>query len=291
MSTTATARPERLKQQTSPLSRRPGFLTYAVLIAALLASVFPLYYSFVVPTRDNSVIGDSALSLTPGGHLFENIHRVFDKVDFWLAIRNSLIISTTVTVCCVLLASLAGFAFAKLPFRGRGALFLIVVITAMLPTQLGVVPLYMLMGHLGWIATLPAVIGPALVSAFAVFWMRQACEESVPYELVEAARIDGCSTLGTFWHVALPAIRPQASVLAMFTFMGAWNDFMWPLIVLDPSESPTVQTALSSLAAGYSLDYTLILSGAALGVLPLIVIFILLSRQIVAGVMQGAVKG
>ncbi|MFE2433074.1 carbohydrate ABC transporter permease [Streptomyces sp. NPDC059373] len=272
-------------------SRRVGFLTYAVLAGTLLASAFPLYYSFVVPTRDNSAIGDPALTLTPGGHLLDNLRRVFDTVDFGLAIRNSLIISTTVTVCCVLLSSLAGFAFAKLPFRGRNALFLIVVITAMLPTQLGMIPLYMLMGKLGWIATLQAVIVPALVSAFAVFWMRQACEEAVPYELVEAARIDGCSTLRTFWHVALPAVRPQAAVLAMFTFMGTWNDFMWPLIVLDPSETPTVQTALSALASGYATDYTLVLTGAAIGVLPLIVIFVLLARQIVAGVMQGAVKG
>ncbi|MEU5642289.1 carbohydrate ABC transporter permease [Streptomyces milbemycinicus] len=281
----------RRRRPQSDGGRRPGFLVYATLVGVLAASVFPLYYSFVLPTRDNSAIGDSLLTLTPGGNLLHNIQRVYDTVDFWLALRNSLIISTTVTVCCVLLSSLAGFAFAKLPFKGRNALFVAVVITAMLPTQLGMIPLYMLMGNLGWIATLKAVIVPALVNAFAVFWMRQACDESVPYELVEAARVDGCSTLGIFWHVALPAIRPQAAVLAMFTFMATWNDFMWPLIVLDPSVTPTVQTALSSLASGYALDYTLILSGAAIGVLPLLLVFLLLSRQIVAGVMQGAVKG
>ncbi|MGO4753964.1 carbohydrate ABC transporter permease, partial [Streptomyces sp. 2MCAF27] len=144
--------------------RRPGFMVYATLVGVLAASVFPLYYSFVLPTRDNSAIGDSLLTLRPGGNLLHNIQRVYDTVDFWLALRNSLIISTTVTVCCVLLSSLAGFAFAKLPFRGRNALFVAVVITAMLPTQLGMIPLYMLMGNLGWIATLKAVIVPALVN-------------------------------------------------------------------------------------------------------------------------------
>jgi cellobiose transport system permease protein len=178
-----------------------------------------------------------------------------------------------------------------LRFRGRNSLFLIVIGTSMVPAQLGVIPLYMLMSDLDWYGTLQAVIVPALIGAFSVFWMRQACEESVPYELIEAARVDGCSVLRTFWHVALPAVKPQAAVMGMFTFMTAWNDFFWPLIVLDPNDSPTVQVALSALASGYYTDYSLMLAGASLAVLPVVGIFILLARQIVGGLMQGAVKG
>ncbi|MGO1056346.1 carbohydrate ABC transporter permease [Crossiella sp. CA198] len=270
---------------------RPGFLVYGLLSAFLLASVFPLYFSFVVASKDNSAIGDKVPPLIPGGNLFANIARVFDTVDFWLAIQNSLIIASTVAVANVLLSSLAGFAFARLRFRGRDSLFLVVVGTAMVPTQLGVIPLYMLMSKLDWYGQLQAVILPALVGALGVFMMRQACEETVPHELIEAARVDGCSVLRTFFTVALPAIRPQAAVLGMLTFMTAWNDYFWPLIVLDPNDSPTVQVAVSTLASGYYTDYSLMLTGATLGVLPVIALFLLLARHIVGGIMQGAVKG
>ncbi|MCK2243083.1 MULTISPECIES: carbohydrate ABC transporter permease [unclassified Crossiella] len=272
-------------------TKRPGFLVYGLLSAFLLASVFPLYFSFVVASKDNSAIGDKVPPLIPGGNLFANIARVFDTVDFWLAIQNSLIIASTVAVANVLLSSLAGFAFARLRFRGRDSLFLVVVGTAMVPTQLGVIPLYMLMSELDWYGQLQAVILPALVGALGVFMMRQACEETVPHELIEAARVDGCSVLRTFFTVALPAIRPQAAVLGMLTFMTAWNDYFWPLIVLDPNDSPTVQVAVSTLASGYYTDYSLMLTGATLGVLPVIALFLLLARHIVGGIMQGAVKG
>jgi cellobiose transport system permease protein len=273
------------------LTKKPGPLLYGFLAAILAASVFPLYFSFIVASKDNSVLGDATPPLVPGGNLVENITRVFDTVDFWLAMQNSLIVAGTVAVSNVLLGSLAGFAFARLRFRGRDGLFLVVVGTSMVPTQLGVIPLYMLMSDLDWYGTLQAVIVPALIGSFAVFWMRQACEESVPHELIEAARMDGCSILRTFWHVALPAVRPQAAVMGMFTFMTAWNDFFWPLIVLDPNDSPTVQVALSALASGYYTDYSLMLAGASLAVLPVVALFVLLSRQIVGGIMQGAVKG
>ncbi|SDM76266.1 carbohydrate ABC transporter permease [Allokutzneria albata] len=271
--------------------KRPGVFVYGGLAAVLLASVFPLYWSFVIASKDNSALGEATPPLVPGGNLFANIARVFDTVDFWAAVQNSLIVAGSVTVSNVLLSSLAGFAFARLRFRGRNTLFLVVVGTAMVPTQLGVIPLYLMMAELDWYGQLQAVIFPALVSALGVFLMRQACEESVPPELVEAARMDGCSVLGTFWHVGLPAIRPQAAVLAMLTFMTAWNDFFWPLIVLDPNDSPTVQVAVSTLASGHFTDYALMLAGTSIGVLPVIALFLLLARQVVGGIMQGAVKG
>jgi cellobiose transport system permease protein len=268
-----------------------GPVAYGVLTAVLLASIFPLYWSFVVATKDNSAMGDKVPPLIPGGNLAENISRVFESVDFWLAMQNSILVAGTVAFANVLLGSIAGFAFARLRFRGRNSLFLIVVGTSMVPTQLGVIPLHMLMSDLDWVGTLKAVIFPALIGAFAVFWMRQACEESVPYELIEAARVDGCSILRTYWHVGLPAVRAQAAVLGMFTFLTSWNDFFWPLIVLDPNDSPTVQVALSTLASGYYTDYSMMLAGTTLAVLPVLLLFLLLARQIVGGIMQGAVKG
>ncbi|GIF97799.1 carbohydrate ABC transporter permease [Catellatospora citrea] len=287
--TAATAVPRR-RRRARPAGGRGKPLSYLLLAAVLASSVFPLYWTFVVASSDNSAIGEATPPLVPGGNLMENISRVFDSSEFSLALMNSAIVATTVAVGNVFFSALAGFAFARLRFRGRNALLVTVVATMMVPTQLGIIPLYLLTTELGWTGHLQALIVPALVSAFGVFWMRQAVDETVPTELVEAAMMDGCSLVRIFWHVALPAIRPAAAVLGLFTFMGAWNDFFWPLVVLNP-ENPTVQVALSVLASGYYTDYALMLTGALLGVLPVLAVFLLLARQIVGGIMAGAVKG
>lgn len=271
--------------------RRAGGIAHALLAGIAVVSVFPLYWSFVVASQDRSAIAERTPPLVPGGNLVANLGRVFDTVDFWLAMANSLIIASTVTVSNVLLSTLAGFAFARLRFPGRDPLFLLVIGSAMIPAQVGIIPLYILVGELGWHGTLAAVIVPGLMSAFSVFWMRQACAEAVPGELVDAARMDGCSLLRTYWHVALPALRSHAVVLGMLTFTAAWNDFFWPLIVLDPNETPTVQVALSQLASGYFTDYSLMLAGVTLGVLPVVALFVLLARWIVNGIATGAING
>ncbi|MFD4025528.1 carbohydrate ABC transporter permease [Streptomyces sp. NPDC058576] len=268
-----------------------GSVAYALLAAVIAASVFPLYWSVVVASHDdNSVLAGSTPPLVPGGHLIENIQRVFELSAFWQALGNSLIVASTTAVSNVLLSSLAGFAFAKLRFPGRNILLVCVVITVMVPTQLGIIPLYMLVTDMGLYGKLSALIVPALVSAIGVFWMRQAVEENIPDELIEAARMDGAGLLRTYWHVVVPGVRTTATVLGMFTFMFAWNDYFWPLIALPP-ENGTVQIALNQLAAGYYTDYTLMLAGVVVSVLPVLVVFTVLARRIVSGVMAGAVKG
>ncbi|MDX8032675.1 carbohydrate ABC transporter permease [Lentzea sp. BCCO 10_0856] len=269
--------------------RRPSFLVYGILGAFVLGSAFPFYWSYLVASRDNSVLtGD--FTLIPGGNFFSNAARVIDTIPFWKALGNSFIVSGTVTLSVVLLSTLAGFAFAKLRFRGRGVLFLFVVATLAVPTQLGIIPLYMAMAEFGWAGELEAVIVPNLVTAFGVFWMRQYLVDAIPDELVEAARMDGCSLWRTFWHVALPAARPAAAMLGVFTFMQSWNDFLWPLVVLN-ADNPTMQVALEKLQSGYYVDYSLVLAGTTLATVPVLIVFLVLGRQIVAGVMQGAVKG
>ena len=270
-----------------PGRRVSGLAANVALLAILAASVFPLYWSVVVASGDNAAIARRTPPLLPGGHLVDNVRRVFEAVDFRLALQNSAIVATVVTVSNVVLATMAGFAFARLRFRGRNGLFLVVIGSTMVPAQLGVIPLFMLVGAFGWYDRLAAVIVPGLLSAFSVFWMRQACLEAVPAELVDAARVDGCSLPRVYWHVAVPALRSHAVVLAMLTFMASWNDFFWPLVVLDPNQTPTVQVALSRLAGGYYTDYPLVLTGALLGMLPVVVLFALLARRIVAGIMPG----
>ncbi|MFC6885041.1 MULTISPECIES: carbohydrate ABC transporter permease [Actinomadura] len=266
-------------------------LTYVTLVAALALSVFPIYWMVVVATRGNDVVSAVPPPMLPGGRFGDNARRLFDNPDahFAKGLANSAIVASAVTVSTVFFASLAGFAFAKLRFRGRGALLLTVIATMMVPVQMGVVPLYMIMVELGWQNRLQAVVVPFLVTGFGVFMMRQYADQAVPDELVEAARVDGCSTFGVFWRVVLPALRPAAGVLGLFTFMQTWNEFMWPLAVLSP-DNPTVQLSINNLSAAYFKDYTLMFAGTTVAVLPLLVVFIVFGRQIIGGIMEGAVK-
>lgn len=265
-------------------------MIYAFLVVVLLASVFPLWWSFLIGSKDASAINAGQVPLLPGGNFFANAKTVLDTVPFWTAFRNSVIVSGVVSFSVVAFSTLAGFAFAKLRFRGQKGLLAFVVATMAVPTQLGVVPLFILMAKLGWIGSLGAVIVPAMVNAFGVFWMTQYLRESLPDELVEAARVDGCSMIRTFWHVALPASRPGAAMLGLFTFIATWTNFFWPFIVLEPG-NPTLPVALQQLQAAYYVDYSLVLAGVVLAALPLIALFVVAGRQLVAGIMQGAVKG
>ncbi|NUO97059.1 MAG: carbohydrate ABC transporter permease [Nonomuraea sp.] len=273
-----------------PNPRGAGFWTYAALVAVLLGSLFPIYWSLIVASHDNDAIASVPPVLAPGGHLFENIARVFDTTPFAQAMLNSVLVSGSVTISVVLFSTLAGFAFAKLRFRGRNVLLLLAIATTTVPQQLGIIPLYILMAEFGWTGRIEAVIVPGLVTAFGVFLMTQFLAGAIPDELLEAGRIDGCSTIRLFWHVVLPAARPAAAVLGLFTFMHAWNDFFWPLVVLTP-ENPTVQVALSSLASGYTTDYALVLTGTVLAIVPIVAVFAALGRQIIGGIMSGAIKG
>lgn len=274
--------------------RRAGPLTYIFLLVIALLSLFPLYWSLVVASHDNAAVSAYPPVLTPGHELWHNITRVFNSgevnVNFWTALLNTTIVATTVTFAVVFFSALAGFAFAKMKFRGERVMMLTIIATMLVPVQLGVIPLYIEMIHLGWLNRLPAVIGPNLVTAFGVFLMRQVIVSAVPNDLLDAARVDGCHTARVFWHVVLPAVRPAAAVLGLLTFMNTWNDFFWPLIVLSP-RNPTVQVAVSTLASGYVEDFALVLTGTFISILPLLLIFLFLGRQIIGGIMQGAVKG
>ncbi|GAA2293912.1 carbohydrate ABC transporter permease [Actinomadura sp. NPDC048955] len=268
----------------------PHRLTHLTLIGVAFFSAFPIYWSVIVASQDNGAMAEVPPPMVPGGNLLANIAKVFDTAPFALALLNSLIVAGSITLSVVFFSTLAGFAFAKLRFRGRTLLLGLTVGTMMIPTQLGIIPLYMLMIKLHWTGTLYAVIAPALVNAFGVFFMTQYLSRALPTELLEAARVDGCGNWRLFWHVVAPVARPAAAVLGMLTFMTAWNDYFWPLVVLTPDD-PTVQVALSALASGYVQDFSLGLAGTAVATLPLVLVFALLGKRIIGGIMQGAVKG
>lgn len=267
---------------------------YGLLTAFLLGSAFPLYWSFVIGSVTRQRAIQSPPPLVPGGHFLENAGRVFDRIDFWSALLNSIIVSGISAASVVLFSTLAGYSFAKLRFRGSNAGMVFVVATLAVPTQLALVPMLKQFSNLGLTGTHAAVILPWVVTAFGVFFMRQYLVDAIPDELIDAARVDGASMIRTFWTVAIPAARPAMAILGLFTFMQVWTDFMWPLIVLQGSDVQTLQTALDALkvAPGQGhADMALVQAGTILATVPLLLLFIATGRHLVSGIMQGAVKG
>ena len=273
-------------QRTSPFS-------YLALAAITFLSIFPFYWMFVVASNTNAEISKSPPSLIPGGRFLLVAKKVMsaEGVYFNSALMNTFIVGIAIALAQVVFSAIAGFAFAKLNFKGRKFFILFIVGTMMLPSQLGIIPLFMLVKNLHMIDTLYALIVPALVTAFGVFWMRQIIDAQVPNELLEAASIDGASVPRIFFGVVLPIIRQSSFVLGLFAFLAAWNDYLWPTIVLQNPHHFTLQVALTQLKPMYGLDYALQMGGAFLATAPLLILFIFVGRKLVSGVMDGAVKG
>jgi len=273
-------------QRTSPLS-------YLALAAITFLSIFPFYWMFVVSSNTNAEISKSPPSLIPGGRFLIVAEKVLsaEGVYFNTALMNTFIVGISIAVAQVVFSAFAGFAFAKLNFKGRKFFILFIVGTMMLPSQLGIIPLFILIKNLQMIDTLYALIVPALVTAFGVFWMRQIIDAQVPNELLEAASIDGASVPRIFFGIVLPIIRQSSFVLGLFAFLASWNDYLWPTIVLQSPQNFTLQVALTQLKPMYGLDYALQMGGAFLATAPLLILFIFVGRKLVSGVMDGAVKG
>lgn len=276
-----------------PRWQRVSFLNYVMLLLIMLLSVFPFYWMFVVSSNTDAEISKSPPSLIPGPRFMEVVRKVLtaEGVYFSQALINTFIVGIAIAVAQVFFSAIAGFAFAKLHFKGRQFSILFIIATMMLPSQLGIVPLFIMANKLHLVNTLYALIVPALVTAFGVFWMRQIIDAQVPNEILEAASIDGASVPRVFWSIVLPSIRASAFVLGLFSFLAAWNDYLWPTIVLQSPEKFTLQVALTQLKPLYGLDYALQMGGAFLATAPLLILFIFVGRRLVSGVMDGAVKG
>ena len=264
---------------------------YLMLVLVALLSLFPFYWMYVIGSTDNSSIASIPPTVIPGNNWSDTFSHIMEMFDLWTVYKNSLIVSLVVAVIQVFTSTLAGFAFAKLRFRGNNFLFGLVMVFLMIPVQLGIIPLYLLMANLGLVDTLLALILPYLVSVFGVFWMRQAMVSNVPQELIDAGAIDGAGFFRIYRSVALPMVRSAAFVLALFTFLTTWNDFAWPLIITQTPENFTARVAVSQLNAANNPSYPAILGGSLVMALPLIIMFVITAKQFVAGVMDGAVKG
>jgi cellobiose transport system permease protein len=278
----------RRRRGTRPM--RPTWVTYLVLTIATIVSVLPLYYTLVMASHTNAEMAADVPPLFPNGSLFTNLRAALKIAPLNQGLINSLIVSGCVTIGTVAFCTLGGFAFAKLRFRGSKFLLAFCIGTMMVPTQMGIIPLYMLMARLGFAGHLQSVVLPTLVTAFGIYFMRQYIGSAVPDELIEAAFVDGAGSFRVFRSIVLPAARPAMAVLAMLTFLTSWNDFFWPIIALN-SQNPTVQVSFQSLATGYAPQQSVIMAGTLYGTVPVLIVFAVLGKHIVGGIMQGAVKG
>ncbi|MET9860470.1 carbohydrate ABC transporter permease [Streptomyces smyrnaeus] len=267
-----------------------GRITYGILLLFTAGSLFPLIWTAIAASRNNQRLAETPPPFWFGGNLFSNMTTAWQDANMGKALLNTTFVAGSIALSTVLFATLAGYAFAKLRFRAKNLLLMMVIGTMMVPPQLSVVPLFMAIAELEWTNQLQAVILPMMVNAFGVFFMRQYLVNALPTELIEAARVDGAHSLRIVWHVVFPVARPAMAVLGMLTFVLAWNEFFWPIIALT-QDNPTVQVALTGLGRGYIPDESVIMAGALLGTLPLLLAFTLFGKQIVGGVMQGAVKG
>lgn len=272
-------------------TRRRGIALHAVLVVGLLLSAFPFYWAVIMSTHTSSEIFSYPPNLLPGSHFLENVRGLFSSVDFFGSMGNSLLVACSVTFLVLLFDSLAAFVFAKFEFPGKRTLFAALMLIFMVPAQLAAIPQFVIMAKLGWIGSMTSLIVPAAANAFGIFWMRQYMTGAIHDELLDASRIDGANFLRQYWHVALPVVRPGLAFLGIFTFMGQWNDYAWPLIALTNPDNVTLQVALSQLNGTHgTTDYGMVMTGALLALVPLLIVFAIGARQIIGDLAKGAIK-
>lgn len=260
------------------------------LLFGIILSLFPFYWLVIMSTNKSSDIFRFPPKLIFGDQLMTNIHNVLSNIDFFGSFVNTVFVSVASTVLVLFFCSLAGFSFAKYNFPGKKILFILLLATMMIPAQLSLVPSFIIMQKLGWVGTFKALIVPGMVNAFGIFWMRQYAQGAIPDDLLKAGRIDGCNHFRLFWNVAIPILRPALAFLGIFTFIGSWNDYLWPLIILNNPNKYTLQITLSQLNGIYTTDYAMVMAGTLMATLPLIFMFLLVSRQFISDIAAGAVK-
>lgn len=268
-----------------------NFLLYAGLLLWAVVSLFPFYWLSVMSTRTSSEFFRFPPVMVPGSSFLNNMEALFTIIDFPRAVVNSLIVSGARTGLALFFCSMTAFYFAKFEFPGRKFLYSFLLMTMMIPQRLLMIPQLIMMGKLGWISTLKALIIPNMIPAFGVFWMTQYCQGAIHDDLLNAGRIDGRGTFRLFWNIGFPITIPGLSFLAIHTFVTSWNDFLWPLIVLNDQKVYTVQVALGQLQGMFTkTDYGAVMCGTLLATLPIVIIFLICNKFFIAGIAAGGVK-
>jgi len=265
-------------------------ILHLLLLIGVFISIFPFYWLAVMSTNKTSDILRFPPKLTFGSELMTNVNNVLTNVDFYQSFLNTIFVSTVSAVGVLFFCSLAGFTFAKFQFPGRDWLFAGLLITMMIPSQLSFVPSFIIISKIGWVGTYKALIVPGLANAFGIFWVRQYAQDAIHDNLLDAGRLDGCNNFRLYWNIGLPILRPALAFLGIFSFIGVWNDYLWPLVVLNDPVKYTLQVTLSQLNGIYATDYGMVMAGTLMATLPLIILFIFISRQFISGIAAGAVK-
>ncbi len=262
-------------------------LLLVVALVVLIPLLWLLSTSLKGPAEDIFV---SPPSLLPSQPSLQAYGTLFSQSPMGRYLLNSTVVSAFAVMANLLFCSLAAFPLARMRFRGRGIVLAVVVATILIPFQVVMIPLYLLMVQLGLRNSLIALILPNAATAFGIYLLRQSFL-GVPKELEEAARMDGCSALGEWWNVLIPAARADLITLAMFVFIGTWSDFLWPLVILDDPQLYTLPIGLQQLSSSFSLDWRLVAAGAMVSILPVLALFVFLQRYILPSASGDAVKG
>jgi ABC-type glycerol-3-phosphate transport system permease component len=264
----------------------------AILLLLMAVFLVPFLYMTTGGFKFQNEIASSSVSLIPREPTLTNYQTIFREFPIPRIIFNSFFIALTVTVTNLFFCSLAGLAYARFRFPGRDKLFSLALLTMMIPMQAILVPLFIIMANFNWINTFQAVIMPGAIGAFGIFFMRQYIGSSVPSELLDAARIDGCSEFGMYWMVVVPIIKPALVTLGLILFMNAWNDYLWPMIMLNENEMYTLSLTVGIAGLrNYLLNYGEKLAAATLAAWPPVIIFFIFRKQFIEAIMAGALKG
>ena len=271
-------------------ARGARWIAYAIVGVGALFMLAPFWFMFVFATHSRGEIFNLPPPLWFGHHLARNFQLLTERLPFWHNLGWSVYVALMATALTLLFCSMAGYAFALMEFRFKKALFGLVMATMLLPSFMNMIPMFMIMDALGWIDQQRALYVPGAASAFGIFLMRQFASTAVPRELVEAARMDGCGEFDIYWRIVLPLMKPALGTLALITFITSWNNFINPLIVMRSLPNYTLPLALRSLQSTMNTEWGALMCGSAIATIPLIVLFAITSRQLIAGLTAGAVK-
>lgn len=271
-------------------TRWSAWLVNGALVALAVVALAPLAWMLSVSFMPTGEASGFPPPLLPSAMSLDNYHELFARAGMGRYFANSLMISAAITLGALLINTMAGYAFAKLRFKGRERIFQILLAALVIPAQVAMLPLFLMMKGMGLLNSVGAVIIPGLATVFGIFLVRQYAR-SIPDELLEAARIDGAGELRIFFQIVLPMLKPVLVTLTIFTFMAAWNDFMWPLIVLTDQTNYTLPVALAALSREHIQDVEMMMAGAVVTVIPVLLLFLALQRYYIQGLLLGSVKG
>jgi multiple sugar transport system permease protein len=266
------------------------WVIYATVGVGALVMLAPFYFMFVFATQSRTEIFSLPPPLWFGDAFLDNLAILTDRIPFWRNLAWSLYVAICNTALTLLFCSMGGYAFACFEFRFKDTLFALVMATMLLPSFMNMIPTFMVMDVLGWIDQPRALYIPGAASAFGIFLMRQFITTSIPKDLIEAARMDGCGELAIYARIVLPLLKPALGTLGLITFIASWNNFIGPLIVMRSPENYTLPLALRSLQSPVDTEWGALMTGSAIATIPLVILFMLSSRQLVSGLTAGAVK-